>query len=283
MNNGKTPQWYPGHMAKTKREVSEKIDLIDVVIEIIDSRIPLSSKNKDIDKMIKNKPRILVMTKKDLCDLNKTLEWKKYYEGLGYNVILIDLLKDKTSEIINVISKYNKELNDKRKLKGLKDRKIRVLVLGIPNVGKSTLINRLVNKKATNVGNKPGITKNLQWIRVNNDIELLDTPGILWPKLDNYDISHNLASMTAIKEEILDKEEIAIYIIEKMLKYYPDNIKSRYNLSNEEDIVDILDSIGKKIGAFRNGETDYDKVYQVVMKDLKDGYLGQVTFDWRDE
>ena len=283
MNNGNNPQWYPGHMAKTKREVSEKIDLIDVVIEIIDSRIPLSSKNKDIDNMIKNKPRILVMTKKDLCDLNKTLEWKKYYEELCYNVILIDLLKDKTSEIINVISKYNKELNDKRRLKGLKDRKIRVLVLGIPNVGKSTLINRLVNKKATNVGNKPGITKNLQWIRVNNDIELLDTPGILWPKLDNYDISHNLAATTAIKEEILDKEEIAIYIIEKMLKYYPDNIKSRYNLSNEEDIVDILDSIGKKIGAFRNGETDYDKVYQVVMKDLKDGYLGQVTFDWRDE
>ena len=275
--------WYPGHMAKTKREVSEKIDLIDVVIEIIDSRIPLSSKNKDIDNLIKNKPRILVMTKKDLCDLNKTLEWKKYYEELGYNVILIDLLKDNTNEIINVISKYNKELNEKRKLKGLKDRKIRILVLGIPNVGKSTLINRLVNKKATNVGNKPGITKNLQWIRVNNDIELLDTPGILWPKLDNYDISHNLAAMTAIKEEILDKEEIAIYIIEKMLKYYPDNIKSRYNLSNEEDIVDILDSIGKKIGAFRNGETDYEKVYQVVMKDLKDGYLGQVTFDWRDE
>ena len=284
MNENKTNiNWFPGHMAKTKREISEKIDLIDVVIEIIDSRIPLSSKNKDIDNMIKNKPRILVMTKKDLCDINKTLEWKKYYEDLGYNVILIDLLKDKTSDIINVISKYNKELNDKRKLKGLKDRKIRVLVLGIPNVGKSTLINRLVNKKATNVGNKPGITKNLQWIRVNNDIELLDTPGILWPKLDNYDISHNLASMTAIKEEILDKEEIAIYIIEKMLKYYPDNIKSRYNLSNEEDIVDILDSIGKKIGAFRNGETDYDKVYQVVMKDLKDGYLGQVTFDWRDE
>ena len=282
-NEGKIIQWFPGHMDKTKREISEKIDLIDVVIEIIDSRIPLSSKNKDIDNLIKNKPRILVMTKKDLCDNNKTLEWKKYYEELGYNVILIDLLKDKTSEIINVISKYNKELNDKRKLKGLKDRKIRVLVLGIPNVGKSTLINRLVNKKATNVGNKPGITKNLQWIRVNNDIELLDTPGILWPKLDNYDISHNLAAMTAIKEEILDKEEIAIYIIEKMLKYYPDDIKSRYNLGDEEDIVDILDSIGKKIGAFRNGETDYDKVYQVVMKDLKDGYLGQVTFDWRDE
>lgn len=283
MNNGKNPQWYPGHMAKTKREVSEKIDLIDVVIEIIDSRIPLSSKNKDIDNMIKNKPRILVMTKKDLCDLNKTLEWKKYYEELGYNVILIDLLKDKTSEIINAINKYSKELNEKRKLKGLMTRKIRVLVLGIPNVGKSTLINRLVNKKATNVGNKPGITKNLQWIRVNNDIELLDTPGILWPKLDNYDISHNLASMTAIKEEILDKEEIAIYIIEKMLKYYPNNIKLRYNITNEEDIVDILDSIGKKIGAFRNGETDYEKVYQTVMKDLKDGYLGQVTFDWRNE
>lgn len=275
--------WFPGHMAKTKREINEKLDLIDIVIEIIDSRIPISSKNKDIDTLIKNKPRILIMTKKDLCDINKTLEWKQYYEELGYNVILIDLIKDKTNEIINIVNNYNKELNDKRKIKGLKPRKIRALVLGIPNVGKSTLINRLVKTKATNVGNKPGITKNLQWIRVNKDIELLDTPGILWPKLDNYEVSHNLAAMSAIKEEILDKEEIAIYIIEKMLKYYPNNIKSRYNLASEEDMVDILDSIGKKIGAFRNGETDYEKVYQKIMKDLKDGYLGQVTFDWRNK
>ena len=163
--------------------------------------------------------------------------------------------------------------------KGLKERKIRALILGIPNVGKSTLINRLVGKKATNVGNKPGITKQLEWIRVNNQIELLDTPGILWPRLDNQEVALNLAATTAIKEEILNVEDIAIYIINKMLKEYPDNIKERYNLTNEEDIIDILDNIGKKIGAIRNKETDYDKVYITVLRDLRDGRLGKVTFD----
>ena len=170
-------------------------------------------------------------------------------------------------------------MNQKRKEKGLKERKIRALILGIPNVGKSTLINRLVGKKATNVGNKPGITKQLEWIRVNNQIELLDTPGILWPRLDNQEVALNLAATTAIKEEILNVEDIAIYIINKMLKEYPDNIKERYNLTNEEDIIDILDNIGKKIGAIRNKETDYDKVYITVLRDLRDGRLGKVTFD----
>ena len=151
--------------------------------------------------------------------------------------------------------------------------------MGVPNAGKSTLINRLVGKKSTNVGNRPGVTKNLEWIRINDKVELLDTPGILWPKLDDEEVAHNLASMTAIKEEVLDCEDIAIYIINKMLSDYPDNIKDRYNITNTEDIVDILDQIGKKIGAFRNNETDYDRVYKRVIKDLQDGYLGKVTFD----
>ncbi|MCI6847510.1 MAG: ribosome biogenesis GTPase YlqF [Erysipelotrichaceae bacterium] len=281
MNENKVNiNWYPGHMAKTKREVKEKLDLIDIVFEVIDARIPYSSKNKDIDSLIKNKPRILIMTKMDLCDLNKTKEWIKYYESIGYKVITLDLLNNPNLQsLTNETNNYSLKMNQKRKEKGLKERKIRALILGIPNVGKSTLINRLVGKKATNVGNKPGITKQLEWIRVNNQIELLDTPGILWPRLDNQEVALNLAATTAIKEEILNVEDIAIYIINKMLKEYPDNIKERYNLTNEEDIIDILDNIGKKIGAIRNKETDYDKVYITVLRDLRDGRLGKVTFD----
>ena len=280
-NENKTNiNWYPGHMAKTKREIKENIDLIDIVYEVIDSRIPVSSKNKDVDNLIKNKPRILIMTKYDLCDEEETNKWKKHYENLGYKVVLLDLIKNPNLQpILDETNKVLKELNEKRKSKGLKERKARALILGIPNVGKSTLINRLVGRKATNVGNKPGITKKLEWIRINNQIELLDTPGILWPRLDNQTIALNLASMTAIKEEILDIEEISIYIINTMLKLYPKNIKERYNLTNEEDIVDILDAIGKKIGAIRNHETDYDKVYTTILKDLREGYLGKVTFD----
>ena len=279
MNNNPI-NWYPGHMAKTKREISEKLSLIDVVFEVIDARIPISSKNKDIDSLIKDKPKVLIMTKIDLCDMDKTNKWKSYYENNGYQVIMVDLINNKNvNEIFNKINPIINDLNEKRKNKGLKPRKIRALVLGIPNVGKSTLINRLVGKKAANVGNRPGVTKNLQWIRVNDKLELLDTPGILWPRLDDNEVAHNLASMTAIKEEVLDTEDISIYIINTMFKYYPDNIKSRYNLINNDDIVETLDLIGKKIGAIRNNETDYDKVYDRVLKDLREGYLGKVTFD----
>ena len=279
MNNNPI-NWYPGHMAKTKREISEKLSLIDVVFEVIDARIPMSSKNKDIDTLIKDKPKVLIMTKIDLCDMEKTNKWKSYYENNGYQVIMVDLINNNNvNEIFNKINPVINDLNEKRKNKGLKPRKIRALVLGIPNVGKSTLINRLVGKKATNVGNKPGITKNLQWIRVNDKLELLDTPGILWPRLDNNEVAHNLASMTAIKEEVLDLEDISIYIIDTMFKYYPDSIKVRYNITNNDDIVETLNLIGKKIGAVKNGETDYDKVYVTILKDLREGRLGRITFD----
>lgn len=272
--------WYPGHMAKTKREIKDKIDLIDVVFEVIDSRIPDSSKNREIDSLIKNKPRILVMTKSDLCDLEKSRKWKIYYEKMGYQVVMVDLINNKNiNEVLNLTNKLSSSLNEKRLNKGLKARSLRILILGIPNVGKSTLINRLVGKKATNVGNKPGITKKLEWIRINKNLELLDTPGILWPKLVGKNTALNLAAMTAIKEEILNKEEVAIYIINTMLNLYPDSIKGRYKLTTETDIVEILDKIGKSIGAIKNNETDYEKVYNVILKDLREGYLGKVTFD----
>ena len=276
--------WYPGHMAKTKREIKEKLDLIDVVFEVIDARIPHSSKNKEINELIKNKPRILIMSKLDLCDYDETKKWINYYEQNGYKVIPLDLINNPNLNLIyNETNKLQNELDAKRREKGLKERRIRVLILGIPNVGKSTLINRLVGRKATDVGNKPGITKQLQWIRINNNLELLDTPGILWPKLDSNEVALNLAATTAIKEEILDTEEVAIFIINTMLKLYPDTIKNRYNITNTEEVVDILDQIGRKIGAVRNNETDYEKVYTTVLKDLRLGYLGKITFDRFDE
>lgn len=272
--------WYPGHMAKTKREISEKISLIDIVFEVIDARIPKSSKNQDIQEMIKNKPRVLIMTKVDLCDEDETLKWKQYYENLGYHVVMVDLLHDKNlNSILRITKEMAQEVNQKRKLKGLKPRRIRILVLGIPNVGKSTLINRLVGKKATNVGNKPGVTKNLEWIRINQELELLDTPGILWPKLEGENIALNLAAMTAIKEEILNKEEVAIYIVSKLLKNYSNRLIERYQLKKTDDVTEIFDEIATKIGAIRGSDVDYEKVYTVLLKDLREGYLGKVTFD----
>ncbi len=217
MNENKTNiNWYPGHMAKTKRLIKENINLIDVVYEVIDARMPYSSKIIDIDELIKNKTRILIMTKSDLCDLEKTNKWVKYYENKGYNVLLVDLEHNKNvNKILTLTNELMKEKFEKDEQKGMLKRRIRALIIGIPNVGKSTLINRLVSKKVANVGNKPGVTKNLNWIRVNDKIELLDTPGILWPKLDEKN-AFNLASLTAIKEEVLPIYDVGEYILRKL-------------------------------------------------------------------
>lgn len=279
-NSKSNINWYPGHMAKTKREVKEKIDLIDIVFEVIDGRIPYSSKNKDIEEITKNKKRILVITKIDLCDMDITSKWKQYYEKKGYTVVLTDLLNNiNVKEIFKLTDDLMVDINKKRKDKGLKERRVRALILGVPNVGKSTLINRLVGKKATKVGNKPGITKNLEWIRINDKLELLDTPGILWPRLDDNTVALNLASMTAIKEEVLNLENVAIYILNTMLNYYPSNITERYGINKDDDIILTLDKIGKKYGIVRNNEVDYDRVYGIILRDLREGYLGKVTFD----
>ena len=220
--------WYPGHMAKTKREIIEKLNLIDVVYEVVDARMPLSSKIVDIDDLIKDKPRILVMTKYDLCDKVETDKIIKYYENMGYKVVPVDLMSGLN---VKKILDYTKEVmdieNKKRESKGMKPRAARALIVGVPNAGKSTLINRLVGKKSAGVGNTPGFTKSLSWIRINKDVELLDSPGILWPKMEDQEAAHVLACLSSIKEEILDTDAIAAFILKKLYELDPERLEDR--------------------------------------------------------
>ena len=275
-------QWYPGHMAKTRREISEKLNLIDIVYEVIDARMPRSSKIVDIDDLIKNKPRLLIMTKYDLCDKNETNKFIKYYEKLGYQVIPVDLMTGtNVSKIIDASEVVLKEENEKRKSKGLKPRNIRALILGIPNAGKSTLINRLVGKKSAGVGNKPGFTKSLSWIRIHKNIDLLDTPGILWPKIEDQEAAHILASFSSIKEEILNEDQIASFILRKLYELYPKALEERYGIVDlDEDLIDAYDMIASRRGALtKGGVADYERVSRIILQDFKNGYFGPVTFD----
>lgn len=274
--------WYPGHMAKTKRLINENINNIDVVYELVDARIPYSSKIKDMDDVLKNKRKLLIMTKKDLCDISVTNKWVKYYEDLGYKVLLVDLNNQNSiKEIVNSTNVLVKDMQEKRLAKGLHEKELRILVVGIPNVGKSTLINKMCNKKVVTAENRPGVTKSLTYIKTKYGITLLDTPGILWPKLDNEEIALNIASTGGIKSDILNMDQICIHILNFLFDNYNSLVKELYNIE-DNDIMEMYETIGKKIGAIKNNEVDYDKISKKVYNDVVSEKIKGVTFDiWK--
>lgn len=276
--------WYPGHMVKTKKILEEKADLIDVVYELVDARIPVSSKIDNASSILKNKPRILIMTKADLADPNDTIKWQKYYETKGYNVVSLVNTKDDIKKLVNITNQCMQEKLAKKKNKGNNSDLIHVAIIGIPNVGKSTLINKLANNKSAKVGNLPGVTKSLTWLKTKSNIVILDTPGILWPKLEQDEIALNLASMSAIKEEIIPTSKVACHILTKLAKYYPEVLKMRYNLDILDDYDIAYQTIAKKTGALmRGGEVDYKRVSTTIINDIKLEKIKGITFDKVEE
>lgn len=273
--------WYPGHMAKAKREIKEKLDFIDIVYEIIDARMPISSRIP-LDEFTKNKEKVIIVTKYDLCDKTRTDGILKSLQEK--NILTFDLKSSSKQDINNLIKITNtilKPLNDQRIKKGLKPRTFRALVVGAPNVGKSTLINRVRGKNVQITGNKAGVTKSLTWIKISNTIELLDTPGILYPKITSKEVGFNLASLASINENILNKEEIANYIITTLKNKYPNVLETRYNIKlTSYENEDIFNLIGKSTNSYKKGmELDMERIYTIIMNDLKEGRIKNITLD----
>ena len=277
--------WYPGHMAKTKRLIKENIKLVDIIYEVIDSRIPYSSRVNDIEDLIGDKPRILIFTKYDLCDKGETDKFISKYRSLGFYCITYDLTHDiDKNKLIDLSNEILKDKFDKAREKGINKEKVRALVIGVPNAGKSTFINKVVGKKIAVTGNKPGVTKNLSWIRIGENIELLDSPGILWPKLDQEKEAFNLASTTAIKEEILPKEEVAVYIIKFLYANYRDVLERNYGVTDIADFYEVYDTIGRRRGFIgKGGVIDDDRVTDLIINDIKQGKIKGLTFDRIDD
>lgn len=287
--------WYPGHMAKTKRQILEDLKLIDIVIEILDARIPVSSQNPDVKEYEKNKNKIIILNKSDLADEKQTENWVKYFKGQGISAVVTDSNSGKgMNDVVKEIHKIAEEDKQKSASKGRVGKSIRVMILGIPNVGKSSFINRITKRTAAQVGNRPGVTKQKQWIKIESGIELMDTPGVLWPKIESEKVGLNLAFTGTIKDDILDKTEIAFKLVKILIKNYKSNIIERYKLENDviekiidnenieesDKILEIIDLIAKKRGAILSGSRiDYEKISGIILDEFRSGKLGKITLE----
>ncbi|HPB49150.1 MAG TPA: ribosome biogenesis GTPase YlqF [Bacilli bacterium] len=272
-------QWFPGHMAKAKKEMKEKLRLVDIVYELLDARIPYSSKNPLINELLKNKPRLILLTKSDMADDFYTNKWKNHFTSQGFPSLSIDSVSGlNIKKIVGVSQTILKDKFEKEKARGMKPRPIRGMIVGIPNVGKSTLINKLVNKRVANVGNKPGITKAQQWVRLNANLELLDTPGVLWPKFEDQKVGMHLATTGVIRDEILKSDELGYYLLDFMKANYEKNILERYQLSAGLSNLDILKHIASTRG-ISNKEDVEEKAAEVLLNDFRSLRLGRITLD----
>lgn len=286
--------WYPGHMAKTKKQIIEDLKLIDIVVEILDARIPIASRNPDIETYIKDKEKLIVLNKYDLANENENKKWIEYFKSNGIEAVLVNSnTGDGMGNAINKIEEIYKKSEDKYSNKGRIGKSIRVMILGIPNVGKSSFINRISKKNSAVVGNKPGITRQKQWIRVNQNIELLDTPGVLWPKFDNEKIALNLAYTGTIKDDILQTIEIGFSLLKLLVNEYLDKLMTRYKLEKQdiedvlkkdleenERILEIMHLIGRKRGAIvSGGNIDEEKVARIILDDFRSGKIGRITLE----
>ncbi|MBR7552870.1 ribosome biogenesis GTPase YlqF [Allobacillus sp. GCM10007491] len=275
-------QWYPGHMAKAKREVQEKLKLVDFVIELVDARTPISSQNPMLQEILGEKQKLVVLMKSDLADPKITEQWVNHFEEEGNIALSVDVNQKKDiEELIHKAKELGQGVNDKRASKGVAPRAIRAMIIGIPNVGKSTLINRLANKKRAEVGDKPGVTKKQQWIKIRGEFELLDTPGILWPKFEEEEVGYKLATTGSIKDTILHLDEVVVFLLKFLKEHYPTLLEERYGLDlSEEDVVTWFDVIGKKRGCLQaGGVVDYEKTSDVILRDFRSGKLGRITMD----
>lgn len=275
-------QWYPGHMTKAKRMMQEDIKLIDVVIELVDARIPFSSKNPDIDEIAKNKSRIILLNKFDLADEKNTLKWKEWFEKQGFFVAFVNSKNGRgVKEVHNVIQQACKEKIERDRKRGIINRPVRAMIVGIPNVGKSTFINSFAGKACAKTGNRPGVTKGKQWIRLNKNVELLDTPGILWPKFDDQAVGLRLAFIGSIKDEILNVTELALELIDFLQSHYAGKLAERYGIEEQEDRVKVLEEIADvRACRLKGNELDYEKAANLILDDFRNGKLGRITLEF---
>ena len=274
-------QWYPGHMSKAKRAMQEDLKLINVIIELVDARVPLSSKNPDIDPMANGKSRIILLNKCDLADAAVTAQWKKYYEKKGFFVALVNSKQGKGVKQVNeVIQSACKEKIERDRRRGILNRPIRAMIVGIPNVGKSTFINSFAGKACTKTGNKPGVTKGKQWIRLNKNVELLDTPGILWPKFEDQTAGLRLAFIGSIKDELSNQYELCLLLMKYLQEHYPEAVPKAYQIEADDSEVVLLERVAKRRGCLKaGGEYDLDKAANYVIDDFRNGRLGAISLE----